>query len=91
MIFGLLLFGIPSAIVASNKGFAALRWVIAFGLIGLIVVCSLKSAKAPDITPEDAAVRVEKANNIGGWMCGINIGLGIISLFYLLAMLSNSH
>jgi len=85
MIVGLILFGIPSAIIAANKGFAALRWVIAFGLIGLIVVCSLDSAKAQGITPEESARRAEKGNTVGAWMCGINLGLAALSIIVLLA------
>ncbi len=88
MIFGLILFGIPAAIIAGRKGFLALRWLLAFGLIGFIVVLCLSSATAKDITPEESATRAAKANTIGAWMCGINLGIGFISILVLLASLS---
>ena len=77
-IIGLILFGIPSVIIAGSKGFSPFRWLIAFGLIGLIVVISLPSANAKSITSEEKEARKKKADNIGGWMTGINIGLGVI-------------
>jgi len=79
-IIGLVLFGIPSVIIAGNKGFSPFRWLIAFGLIGLIVVISLPSARAESITAEESEARINRANNIGGWMTGINIGLGVLVL-----------
>lgn len=86
-IVGLILFGIPSAIIAGVKGFSPLRWLIAFGFIGLIVVISLPSARKKTLTKEDSVARTNKADNIGGWMAGINIFLGvvvlIISLLYI--------
>ena len=85
MIFGLILFGIPSAIIAGIKGFAALRWLVAFGLIGMIVVICLPSAKAEGITPEESVARATKANTVGAWMSGIKLGLGAISILFLVA------
>lgn len=83
-IIGLILFGIPSVIIAGVKGFSPFRWLLAFGLIGLIVVISLPSAKAKEISPEEAAARINRANNIGGWMTGINLGLGVLIFFVAL-------
>ncbi len=80
MIWGLMLFGIPAAIVAANKGFAALRWLLAFDLIGLIVVSCLSSASKADLSPEEKAARARKANAVGAWMCGLNLGLLGISV-----------
>jgi hypothetical protein len=87
-IIGIIIFGIPSAIIAGSKGFKPLRWLIAFGVIGLIVVASLSSAKAQDISSDEATRRAEKANNIGGWMAGINIALGLI--FFLIVVAANA-
>ena len=84
-IVGLILFGIPSAIIAGSKGFKSLRWLIAFGLIGLIVVACMSSAKAAGISPEEAQQRAAKANGVGAWMTGINIGLGVLLLLIALA------
>ncbi len=86
-IIGLILFGIPSVIIAWNKGFGPFRWLIAFGLIGLIVVISLPSANAKSITTEESEARTNRADNIGGWMAGINIGLGVIGLIISLMTL----
>jgi hypothetical protein len=79
-IIGLILFGIPSVIIAGTKGFSPFRWLLAFGFIGLIVVISLPNANAKSITEEESEARFNRANNIGGWMTGINIGLGVIVL-----------
>jgi hypothetical protein len=79
-IIGLVLFGIPSVIIAGTKGFSSFRWLLAFGFIGLIVVISLPSGKAQNITAEESEARINKADNIGGWMTGINIGLAAVVL-----------
>ncbi len=85
MVIGILLFGIPSAIIATCKGFATMRWIIAFGLFGLITVCCLKSAKAPGITLEESAKRTAKANAVGAWMCGINVALVAVAFITIIA------
>lgn len=82
---GVILFGIPAAIIAYFKGFKPFRWLFAFGLIGLVVLLFLKSAKADYLPPEDAAARADKANAIGAWMCGIALTLTFFSLFYIMA------
>lgn len=87
-IIGLIIFGIPSVIIAGSKGFKPFRWLLAFGLIGLIVVSTMASANAKDISPEESAHRAEKANNVGGWMTGINLGLGV--LVFLITLAANS-
>jgi F0F1-type ATP synthase membrane subunit c/vacuolar-type H+-ATPase subunit K len=85
MCIGFILFGIPSAILAANKGFKPWRWLLAFGAIGLIVVCCLSSAKSQGISAEETAGRAAKADNIGAIMCGLNLALGAVSLLILLA------
>lgn len=85
-IIGLIIFGIPSAIIAGTKGFKHFRWLIAFGLLGLIVVVSLASAKAKEISLEEASLRAQKADNIGGWMAGLNLGLGFLITLVSLSM-----
>ena len=86
-IIGLIIFGIPSAIVAGVKGFKALRWLIAFGLIGLIVVACMSSAKDAGITPEESQRRANKANTVGAWMAGINLTLGVVGILLVMANL----
>ena len=83
---GLVLFGIPSAIIAGAKGFKPLRWLFAFGLIGLIVVASMGSAKAKDISPEEREQRAAKANKTGAIMCGLCLGLSAVLVLIGLAM-----
>jgi hypothetical protein len=84
-IIGLILFGIPSVIIAGSKGFKPFRWLIAFGLIGLIVVAFMPSAKAAGISPEEAQQRSERANRIGALMTGLNVGLTILLIIVALA------
>ena len=87
-IIGLIIFGIPSAIIAGNKGFKPLRWLIAFGLIGLIVVSSMSSARAQGISEEEQQHREEKANNVGAIMAWLNVGLSVLLVIIMMAALS---
>jgi hypothetical protein len=83
-IIGIVLFGIPAVIIAGVKGFKPLRWLLAFGLIGLIVVAALPSAKDKDVTDEVQKLRAAKANRIGAGMCALClIASAIIALFIL--------
>ena len=84
--FGLLFFGIPAAIIAKTKGFKALRWILALGIIGLITVICLKSAKAEQIDAAESQLRADKANIVGAWMCWINIALTIIAVIAVIIM-----
>lgn len=73
MIFAVMIFGIPAMIIASKKGFADGRWLFAFGLIGLIVVSVLPSARRKGLSHSDARKRRRTADAIGKIMCAINI------------------
>ena len=76
---------VSGPIVASKKGFEALRW-IPLGAIGLVVVLCLPSAKAQGITPEESAKRAGTANKVGAWMCGIILAFfGICFLVFMSA------
>jgi hypothetical protein len=81
MLLGLMLFGVPSMMVASKKGFADSRWLLTFGIIGLIIVCCLPSAKARGISHEISRARRERANTIGAVLCGINVAVGGLVMF----------
>jgi hypothetical protein len=87
-IIGLIIFGIPSAIIANSKGFKPLRWLIALGLIGLIVVATLASAKAPDIADEEREQRAAKADNLGAVFALISVGLTVLLSIVGLAMMA---
>jgi hypothetical protein len=87
-IVGVIIFGIPSAIIARSKGFKPLRWLIAMGLIGLIVVACLSSAKAKDISEEERAARAAKANKTGATLAWISVGLSVIFTLVGLAMMN---
>lgn len=82
----LLLFGIVSMIIASSKGFSSIRWFLALGIIGLIVVSTLPSAKEESLTEEEVEARINRANKIGGTMTAINIGLSIVIFFIAIAL-----
>ncbi len=81
-----LIFGVIAAIIAKSKGFKALRWILALGIIGLITVACLSSARAEGITPEEAERRSGKANTVGAVMAWINIGLGVV--FFIIVLLA---
>ena len=85
LIIGIIIFGIPSALIAGSKGFKSMRWLLAFGLIGLIVVSTMKSAKAKTISNEESYHRAAKADTVGAWMCGLNVSLVALSFLILLA------
>ncbi len=77
-IIGLILFGIPSAIIASAKGFKPIRWLFACGIIGLITVASLSSAKAENLPSEDRALHEAKGDKVGAVMCGICVSFSVL-------------
>lgn len=79
-----LIFGVIAAIIAGNKGFKPLRWILALGIIGFITVLCLSSAKAQGIDVEESKRRAEKANKIGAVMAWINVGIGVLVLIILL-------
>jgi uncharacterized membrane protein YidH (DUF202 family) len=76
----LFLFGIPAAIIAAKKGFRPLRWLLALGIIGFIVVICFPSAEKKGLDPAESARRAEQANSIGAFLCGINIFFVVISI-----------
>ena len=57
MILGLI-FAIIATIVAYTKGFHFLRWFLALGIVGMIWVCFLESANAPEISEEEKKKRL---------------------------------
>jgi hypothetical protein len=73
MILAVMIFGIPAMLVASKKGFADGRWLLAFGLIGLIVVSCLPSARRKGLSHGDARKRRRTADGIGKVLCAINV------------------
>lgn len=85
-IVGLILFGVPSAIIAGAKGFRPFRWLIAMGVVGLIFVASLSSAKAANIPDEEREARAEKADRIGATLAMISIALSILLTMISLVM-----
>jgi hypothetical protein len=89
MIFGLMIFGIPAMVIAEKKGFKGARWLLAFGLIGLIIVCVLPSAKKRGIDYGQARKRAAVANSIGAWLCGANALVLFISLIALVFIRQN--
>ena len=84
---GLLLFGIPSALIANAKGFEPFRWFLALGFIGFLVILFMPSARSAGLAPDEAFARAAKGNSVGKWLCVINV-LTIVSwlLIRLLAM-----
>lgn len=69
LVFGFVMFAVSSA-----KGFNPLRWFFAAGVLGLIILIFLPSAKAAGIDEAEKNRRIKKANTIGG----------VISIFALI-------
>lgn len=78
----ILLFGIPAAIIANVKGFKPWWWLLAFGVIGLIVVACLPSAKAAGLSEEVSAARAGSANGIGMVMGALCAGLLVLAFLF---------
>lgn len=79
LIIGLAIFGIPATVIAISKGFKyPLRWLLSFGIIGLIIVAILPSAHTTGISDDEAAVRIAKGDKIGGILCGLCVGLCVL-------------
>jgi hypothetical protein len=89
-IIGLIIFGIPSAIIAGSKGFKPFRWLVAFGLIGLITVAVLESPNAQGLTDEERARRVARGDKIGAWMCGLCLALSAVTILIGIIIVSSS-
>jgi hypothetical protein len=78
-----LVIAIIMCVIAAKKGFNPVLWFFSLGLIGLIVVLCLKSAKAPGIDEAEAAARRKRGNTVGGVLTGITaviIVIGIIAV-----------
>ena len=86
-IVGLIIFGIPSAIIAKAKGFKPLRWLIAMGLIGLIVVSCLSSAKAKDISEDEQRLRAANGDKTGAALAWTSVGLSVLLTLIGLAII----
>src|SRR5262249_53296501 len=67
------LFGVPSALIAARKGFAWYAWVLAYGVIGLVIVACLPSARDP-IAPQD----VSSSRRATGNGIGVALSVGLI-------------
>ncbi len=82
----LLFFGMPAYFVAERKGFSPGRWLFAMGIIGLIVVCCLPSARRKDKGYGLIKRKADVANAIGATLAIISIFLGALSSLVLFFM-----
>ena len=73
-------------LIAGSKGFGFIQWFLALGLIGLIVVSTLPSAKENSISEEEADARIKRANKIGSTLTIVNIGLSVFYLVIVFAL-----
>ncbi|MCC6233236.1 MAG: hypothetical protein IT580_11370 [Verrucomicrobiales bacterium] len=80
-----LVFGLFASMIAAGKGFKALRWILALGVIGFITVICLSSAQADGIGAEEAQRRAARANSIGAWLAWINVAIGVVVALLILA------
>ncbi len=80
-----IIFGIIAAIVAASKGFASLRWAFAFGLVGLVVVSCLPSAKSQELDDGERTRRIAKADKVGANMVGWWVGFNAVVFIAIIA------
>jgi hypothetical protein len=65
-------------VIAYKKGFNPAFWFLAGGIIGFIVLLTLKSAAAPEIDEAERMARRKRANTIGGVLSAIAIVITVI-------------
>ena len=82
-----LIFGAINAVIASNKGFNPFIWFFAGGLLGLIVLLFMPSAKAVlEENPELYEQRKKEGNTAGLIVLGIAVLLGVVIYFWALSL-----
>jgi hypothetical protein len=79
-IFSLIILGI-TFYYADRKGFNPWAWILAAGLLGLIVLAFLPSASDPDLDIETLDKRRRNGTNVG---LGISIACVVIGLTLIL-------
>jgi uncharacterized membrane protein YbhN (UPF0104 family) len=77
LIIGLII-GVITGLLASRKGYLFIAWVLAGGLIGLIVLAFLPQTKEPSLAPEERARLVRRGNIIGTVLSVVEVGVGIL-------------
>src|SRR5579871_323760 len=82
IIIAIMLFGFPSMIVASKKGFADSRWLLTFGIIGLVIVSCMPSARKKGISHNEARRRRRNADETGKVICIIHASVIVIYWFF---------
>lgn len=79
-------FGVINALVANKKGFSPLIWFLAGGLLGLIVILFLPSAKAVRAEDVDLYMKRKKTGNtVGLIILAVGVALGILLVLALKA------
>lgn len=79
----LLVFGIINAIIAHKKGFNPLIWFFASGLLGLIIVCIIPSAKELfEFEPEEYLKRKKTGDTVGLILVSLSVILGIVRIIF---------
>lgn len=77
LVFFIVLSGVM-VLIAYNKGFNPFAWILTGGLIGLIFIMRLPSAKEQGIDEETKEIRIRKGNNTGSIISAVAIGLGVV-------------
>jgi hypothetical protein len=75
----LILFGVPAYFVAERKGFSPGRWLFAMGIVGLVVVFCLPSARRRDKAYGLVKSRADLANTVGATLAVISILTGAVA------------
>jgi len=73
MLLVMIILGTIMVVVADKKGFNGILWFMAAGLLGLIILACLPSAKKVGISDADVASRKSTGNLVGGILSGISI------------------
>jgi hypothetical protein len=74
----LIIFGIINMLIAKKKGFNPWAWLLAAGLLGLIVIACLPSANAEGIDEATRTSRRKTGTTVGAVISAVAIFLGLV-------------
>lgn len=84
LIFGIIVMAVMG-VIADKKGFNPWAWVLAGGLIGVIILLALPSANADGLDDATRDARAKRGNTVGT----VISALAVVLIVVILAVVSN--
>jgi len=72
------IFGAINAMIAKSKGYNAVLWFFAAGLLGLIVLVCLPNCNDEEPDDHEAERLRRRGNNIAGGIIAVGVGLSLL-------------